>query len=45
MLPERIYMKRFILLVAACVIAAPAFAQNVATVNVKPITQKAWTSL
>ncbi|AOB32173.1 peptidylprolyl isomerase [Bordetella sp. H567] len=33
-------MKRFILLVAACVIAAPAFAQNVATVNGKPITQK-----
>jgi peptidyl-prolyl cis-trans isomerase C len=33
-------MKRFIMLVAACTIAIPAFAQNVATVNRKPITQQ-----
>lgn len=33
-------MKRLIMLAAACAIAAPAFAQNVATVNGKPITQK-----
>jgi peptidyl-prolyl cis-trans isomerase C len=33
-------MKRLIMLAAACVIAVPAFAQNVATVNGKPITQK-----
>lgn len=32
-------MKRFVMLAAACVIAVPAFAQNVATVNGKPITQ------
>lgn len=31
-------MKRFVMLAAACVIAVPAFAQNVATVNGKPIT-------
>lgn len=33
-------MKRLIMLAAACAVAAPAFAQNVATVNGKPITQK-----
>ena len=33
-------MKRIIMLAAACAIAAPAFAQNVATVNGKAITQK-----
>jgi len=33
-------MKRIILLAAACVIAVPAFAQNVATVNGKAIPQK-----
>jgi len=33
-------MKRLYLLVAACAIAAPVHAQNVATVNGKPITQK-----
>ena len=33
-------MNRFIMLAAACVIAVPAFAQNVATVNGKPITQQ-----
>lgn len=33
-------MKRIAMLAAACVIAVPAFAQNVATVNGKPITQK-----
>lgn len=33
-------MKRIIMLAAACAIAVPAFAQNVATVNGKPITQK-----
>jgi peptidyl-prolyl cis-trans isomerase C len=33
-------MKRIILLAAACIIAVPAFAQNVATVNGKAITQK-----
>lgn len=32
-------MKRFVMLAAACVIAVPAFAQTVATVNGKPITQ------
>jgi len=33
-------MKRIAMLAASCVIAFPAFAQNVATVNGKPITQK-----
>lgn len=33
-------MKRIILMMAACAIAVPAFAQNVATVNGKAITQK-----
>jgi peptidyl-prolyl cis-trans isomerase C len=33
-------MKRIIMLAAACAVALPAFAQNVATVNGKPITQK-----
>lgn len=33
-------MKRLIMLAAACVVAAPAFAQNVATVNGKAISQK-----
>ncbi|MFC4275769.1 peptidylprolyl isomerase [Achromobacter aloeverae] len=33
-------MKRIILLAAACAIAVPAFAQNVATVNGKAISQK-----
>lgn len=33
-------MKRIIMLAAAAVIAVPAFAQNIATVNGKPITQK-----
>jgi len=33
-------MKRIVMLAAACAIAAPAFAQNVATVNGKAITQK-----
>ncbi|HEY0296035.1 MAG TPA: peptidylprolyl isomerase [Bordetella sp.] len=33
-------MKRIIMLAAACAIAVPAFAQNVATVNGKPISQK-----
>ncbi|ANN77015.1 peptidylprolyl isomerase [Bordetella flabilis] len=33
-------MKRIILLAAACLIAAPVFAQNVATVNGKAITEK-----
>jgi len=32
-------MKRIVMLAASCVIAFPAFAQNVATVNGKPITQ------
>jgi len=33
-------MKRLVMLAATCVIAFPAFAQNVATVNGKAITQK-----
>ncbi|KAG1243115.1 hypothetical protein G6F68_015926 [Rhizopus microsporus] len=33
-------MKRIVMLAAACVIAVPAFAQNVATVNGKAIPQK-----
>jgi peptidyl-prolyl cis-trans isomerase C len=33
-------MKRIVMLAAACAVAIPAFAQNVATVNGKPITQK-----
>jgi len=33
-------MKRLFLLAAACAVAAPLHAQNVATVNGKPITQK-----
>ena len=33
-------MKRIVMLAASCVIAFPAFAQNVASVNGKPITQK-----
>ncbi len=33
-------MKRIIMLAACCAIALPAFAQNVASVNGKPITQK-----
>lgn len=33
-------MKRIVMLAATCVIAFPAFAQNVATVNGKPITQQ-----
>ncbi|WP_459617605.1 peptidylprolyl isomerase [Bordetella sp. 2513F-2] len=33
-------MKRIVMLAAACAIAVPAFAQNAATVNGKPITQK-----
>lgn len=33
-------MKRIVMLAAACTIALPAFAQNVATVNGKPITQQ-----
>ena len=33
-------MKRIIMLAAACAVAVPAFAQNVATVNGKAITQK-----
>ncbi|MDQ8032461.1 MAG: peptidylprolyl isomerase [Bordetella sp.] len=33
-------MKRIVMLAAACVIAVPAFAQNVATVNGKAISQK-----
>jgi len=32
-------MKRFVMLAAACAVAIPAFAQNVATVNGKPISQ------
>ena len=32
-------MKRITMLVAACVVAAPLYAQNVATVNGKAITQ------
>ncbi|PWF25198.1 peptidylprolyl isomerase [Corticimicrobacter populi] len=35
-------MKRIALMAAACVIAVPAYAQNVATVNGKPITQKSF---
>lgn len=33
-------MKRIVMLAAACTLALPAFAQNVATVNGKPITQQ-----
>ena len=33
-------MKRIVMLAAACAIALPAFAQNVATVNGKAIPQK-----
>ena len=33
-------MKRIVMLAAACAIAPPAFAQNVATVNSKAIPQK-----
>ncbi|MVW72471.1 peptidylprolyl isomerase [Bordetella sp. 15P40C-2] len=33
-------MKRYVMLAAACAVALPAFAQNVATVNGQPITQQ-----
>lgn len=35
-------MKRFALLIAAATIAAPLYAQNIATVNGQPITQQAY---
>lgn len=35
-------MKRFALLIAAATIAAPIYAQNIATVNGQPITQQAY---
>src|SRR5690606_23986148 len=37
---QRNYMKRLAVLAAACAIAVPAYAQNVATVNGKAITQE-----
>ena len=35
-------MKRFVMLIAAATLAAPIYAQNIATVNGQPITQEAY---